>query len=104
MEMVQRRADIFVSWNYRRQTSVGAMLQSLGWDTLQQRRNQAKAVMMYKIIIYNLVAIDSLPFYHLKNNPTAEPTCVCTDEIIIPHCHLHLELEDLQDQSSYYQL
>jgi len=73
MEMVQRRADRFVSWNYRRQTSVGAMLLSLGWDILKQRRKQAKAAMMYKILIYNLVAIDSSPFVHLKNNPTEGP-------------------------------
>ena len=69
LEMVQRRAARFVSGNYRRQASVGAMLQSFGWETLQKRRRQAKVIMMYKII-NNLVAIDSLPFLHLQNTAT----------------------------------
>jgi len=69
LEMVQRRAARFVSGKYCRQASVGAMLQSLGWETLQERRRQAKAVMIYKII-NNLVAIDPSPFLHLQNNST----------------------------------
>ena len=65
MEMAQRRSAIFVSGYYRRQASVGAMLQSLGWETLQHRRKHAKAVMMYKII-NNLAAFDSSPLHTLK--------------------------------------
>jgi len=45
------------------------MLQSLGWEILQERRRQVKVVMMYKII-KNLVAIDSSPFLHLQNTST----------------------------------
>jgi len=41
LETVQRRAAKFVSGNYRRKASVGAMLQSLGWQTLQQTQRQA---------------------------------------------------------------
>jgi len=56
VEMVQRRAARFVSGDYRRRSSVGSMIGSLGWDSLQQRRTQAKAVMMYRIV-YGHVAI-----------------------------------------------
>jgi len=81
LKTVQLRAARFISGNYRRQASVGAMLQSLGWETLQQRRRQAKAVMMYKII-NNLVAIDSSPFLHLQNTAT-RGHCM---RFLQPHC------------------
>ncbi|MCG8075849.1 MAG: reverse transcriptase family protein, partial [Candidatus Thiodiazotropha taylori] len=61
VEMVQRRAARFVSGDYRRTSSVGAMLDSLGWDSLQLRRTQTKAIMMYRVV-HGLVAID-LPAY-----------------------------------------
>jgi len=69
LEMVQRRAARFVSGNYSRQASVAAMLQSLRWEILQERRRQVKVVMLYKII-KNLVAIDPTPFLHLQNTST----------------------------------
>jgi len=67
LEMDQRRAVRFVSGNYNRQASVGAMLQSLGWENLQQRQRQAKAVMMYNTT-NNLVAIDSSTCLYLQQS------------------------------------
>ena len=49
LEMVQRRAARFVKSDYSRTSSVTAMRQDLGWDTLQQRRDQARLSMMYRI-------------------------------------------------------
>ena len=49
LEMVQRRAARFVKSDYSRKSSVIAMRQDLGWDTLLQRRDQARLSMMYRI-------------------------------------------------------
>ena len=56
LEMVQRRAARFVLNDYSRQSSVSAMMSTLGWDTLQQRRDNARTTMLYKIK-HNLVDI-----------------------------------------------
>ena len=61
LEMVQRRAARFVKGDYDRTSSVTAMLDELGWDTLQERRQQAKATMFYRIV-YGLVCVPSSPF------------------------------------------
>ena len=45
--IVQRRAVNFVKKDYSRTSSVTAMRQDLGLDTLQQRRDQARLSMMY---------------------------------------------------------
>ena len=50
LEMVQRRVARFVTNNYDRTASVTQMLHSLQWDTLEARRNNLRAVLLYKII------------------------------------------------------
>ena len=50
IEMVQRRAARFVSNNYRRISSVTEMISTLGWDTLEKRRDLARLRMMYRIL------------------------------------------------------
>ena len=59
LERVQRRAARFVHSNFYRTSSVSSMLQSLNWPLLQERRAQAKVVMMYRIV-YNLVDIPTV--------------------------------------------
>ena len=49
VEMVQRRAARYVMRDFRRTSSVAEMLKNLQWNTLQQRRLQAKATLMFKI-------------------------------------------------------
>ena len=61
IEMVQRRAARFVKGDYDRTSSVTAMLNGLGSETLQQRRQQAKVVMFYRIV-HGLVAVQTTPF------------------------------------------
>jgi len=63
--MVQHGAARFVSGNYHRQASVGAIMMG----TLQQRRRQVKAVMMYNII-NNIVAVGSSTFLYLHDTST----------------------------------
>ena len=48
--MVQRRAARFIKNDYSRTSSVTNMLKDLKWNTLQERRNQTKLTMLYKII------------------------------------------------------
>ena len=59
IESVQRRAARFVSNDYCRTNSVTSMIQALNWPTLQERRTQAKLVMMYRIV-YRLVDIPTV--------------------------------------------
>ena len=49
LEMVQRRSARFVFSDYRRTSSPTEMIKTLGWDSLAERRWQAKAILMYKI-------------------------------------------------------
>ena len=57
LEKIQRRAARFVCNNYSRYNSVTDMLNMLNWQSLEQRRNQAKSIMLYKII-NNIVSIN----------------------------------------------
>ena len=49
-EMLQRKAARFVCNDFARLSSVTSILEHLGWDTLEQRRNQLTLLMLYKII------------------------------------------------------
>ena len=48
VEAIQRRATYFTCGDYRRESSVTAMLKGLGWRSLSARRKATKAVMIYK--------------------------------------------------------
>ena len=57
MEMVQRRAARYVFNDYSRESSVTAMIDELGWCSLEQRRADIRLILFYKIV-YGLVAVD----------------------------------------------
>ena len=57
LEMVQRRAVRFIMNDFSRYSSVTSMIEQLGLPMLKQRRNEAKVIMMYKIL-NNSVLID----------------------------------------------
>ena len=61
IEMVQHRAARWTLDNYSRQASVTEMLNHLGWRSLEQRRDDSRLCLFYKII-YGLVAIDLPPY------------------------------------------
>ena len=67
--MVQRRAARFVMNKHSNYDSVSQMLDTLGFNTLDDRRNKLRAVMVYKII-HNLVVIE--PYNYLT--PSQLPT------------------------------
>ena len=50
VESIQRQAARFTVGDYRRTSSVTAMLDTLHWDTLEHRRLLAQATMFYKIL------------------------------------------------------
>ena len=56
VEQVQRSAARFVMGNFNRFSSVTSMLKELNWPSLQERRQQSRLIMMYKIF-YDLVDI-----------------------------------------------
>ena len=61
IEMVQRRAVLWVLGDYSPCSSVTNMLGKLGWRTLAQRRADSRMVLFYKIV-YGYVAVP-LPTY-----------------------------------------
>jgi hypothetical protein len=61
LEQVQRRAARYVFGDYRRTSSVTTMLNQLHWESLQQRRHNAKVITMYRII-HQLIAIPVEPY------------------------------------------
>ena len=56
LEMDQRKAARFVKHDYRRTSSVTAMLADLGWKNLADRRRDLRLALLYKIT-NNLVAV-----------------------------------------------
>ena len=56
LERFQRKAARFVCGDYKQISSVSAILYQLGWDSIQKRRKQAKAVRTYQYFS------DSYPF------------------------------------------
>ena len=58
IEMVQHRAARYVVNRYHNTSSVTSMLEDLKWPTLEERRQRARLVLMYKIV-NGLVKIDA---------------------------------------------
>jgi hypothetical protein len=54
LEAVQRRAARFVKGDYHTTSSTSQMIKSLGWQSLEQRRTNAKLVTMYRVV-HNLI-------------------------------------------------
>ena len=61
IEMVQRRAARWAMNDYARTTSATSLLQQLGWQTLEERRNVARLCLFYKIV--NGIVAVPLPEY-----------------------------------------
>ena len=66
-ERVQRSAARYVLNDYSPYSRVTAMLNLLKWQTLEQRRNQASLIMLYKIS-HNLVAVDHTHLIQSRNH------------------------------------
>ena len=61
IEMIQRRAARYVSNRYHNTSSVSSMLQDLGWESLENRRQKLQLTMFYKIV-NNLVDIPATQY------------------------------------------
>ena len=73
LEMVQHRAARFALDRYQRTDSVSAMLNALDWQTLAQRRAQARLCMFYRVH-YNLVAMDASNFLIRRQHNSSSRT------------------------------
>ena len=68
IEMIQQKAARFVFNDFARLSSVSTMLELLGWDSLEKRRDQLTLMMLFKIInnhleiSYSHILIDSPSF------------------------------------------
>ena len=87
LEMVQHSAAKFVTNCYPRkghyeEFSISKLISELGWDTLENRREQAQLTMAYKII-NNLVIIDPDTF---PRKISTRPTRKC-NEPLVGHYH-----------------
>ena len=80
VEMVQRRAARYIMNDYRRESSVTAMLQQLQLDSLRTRRLRARATMMYRVV-NNLIDLphDQLQVAHITTRGHSQrfiqPSC-----------------------------
>ena len=63
LEMVQRRAARFVKGDYDMTSSVTTIPNELGWDTLQERRQHAKATMFYRIQLFHTILWNSQNYH-----------------------------------------
>ena len=71
LEMVQRRSVRLIMNDFSRYSLVTSMIEQLGLPMLKQRRNEAKVIMMYKIL-KNSVLIDHNLEYntnHTRGHP-----------------------------------
>ena len=81
VEAVQRRAARFAFSDYRHTSSPSQMIEDLGWQSMQNRRSNAKVVMVYRIT-FGLVDIPAASFFH----PTSLNTRGHSLRYLVPYC------------------
>ena len=91
VEAVQRRAARFAISDYRHTSSPSQMIEYLGWQSLQNRRSNAKVVMVYRIT-YGLVDIPAASFFH----PTSLNTRGHSLRYLVPYCRTETLLVSAQ--------
>ena len=82
VEAVQRRAALFITGDYRQESSVTAILRNLQPESLQERWLRARAVMMFRVVS-NLIDLSSGPLH-----PSGTATRGHTQRYIQPFCHI----------------
>ena len=81
LERVQRRAARFVVGDYKTTSSTSQMIRDLEWPSLQQRREDSKVVLMYRIM-YALVDIPATAYLR----PISSTTRGHALRLAIPFC------------------
>ena len=97
VEMLQRKAARFVCNDFARLSSITSVLDHLGWNTLEQRRNQLTLLMLYKIINKFV----EVPHHHILTASTRNSTSKYTHKLI--HINSHFSLEP-SDSGTLYQI
>ena len=82
VEPVQRRATRIAFSDYRHTSSHSQMIEDLGWQSLQNRRSNAKVV-MFNRITYGLVDKPATSFFYATSNNTRGHSL----RYLVPYCH-----------------
>ena len=88
IEMTKRRAARWVKNNYSPYESVSQTLNELGWRSLESRRNDARLIMLFKII-HGYVAIQVPPYFERPQRYTRHMHPLSFRQITY-YCHLLL--------------
>ena len=97
IEMIQRRAARFVYNNYCHSASVSSMLGSLGWHTLQARRNYLKLLLSH-LYSHHLTISNQLLIIQGDTNRTFNVCILLVIATVTPFFHL------LSDYGTVYTL
>ena len=84
LESVQRKAARWIMADFRRTSSVTAMLQDLQLPTLENRRKDCRLTLMYKILNEEV----AVPMHELDlaRNPRASRGLATQDKFVVPRC------------------
>ena len=77
IEMIQRRAAIYVSNRFRNTSSVSSILDALQWESLEYRRTKIQLTLLFKIInsLVDITAEDCLASSTGRTSPPALSQC-----------------------------
>ena len=82
VESVQRRAARFVTGQYQRSVSVTGLLSQLQWQSLEERRLQARAAMLYRIVNRQV----AVPLSMFPALPGHSITRGASTKFVVPQC------------------
>ena len=82
LEAVQRRAARFVTGQYQRTVSVTGLLQQLRWQSLADRRLQARLAMLYRIVNEQV----AIPLSLFTALPGRSATRGAATKFMVPQC------------------
>ena len=85
LERTQRKAARWISSDYKRHSSVTSMLSQLNLESLEDRRRDARLVLLYKILNEHVaVPMDELG---LARSPRATRGLYTKDKLLVPQCN-----------------
>ena len=103
LDVVQRRAARYVKNKYHHRSSVTDMLADLQWKPLQERRKEARLIMLFKVI-NNKIALDNSQLIPLNSTSTRNTHDLSYQ---IPYCRTQYRQQSfpltIKDWNSLYQ-
>ena len=88
LEKIQHRAAWWILSDYRRQSSMTAMLTQLGWPTLLNRRLTSRLTFFYRIIHGDLPL--NVPPYYLKTYFPIMIIILLFPAAVLRHAHINI--------------